>query len=171
MSTVAIFVDAANMFYAQKQQGWYIDWDAVLQHFIAGKQKCGAFYFTATPPASDATAVEKYRRFRTALIYMGYEVIDKEVHVIQDTKANIIKVKGNLDIELVFRMLTSASGWDDGILLGMDLDYIPIINHLRNMGKTITCVGRKQMTSIELINSASQYIELENIRKLIEKKK
>ena len=71
MSSVALFVDGANMFYAQKQQGWHIDWQAVLQHFLANKQKCGAFYFTATPTASNPQAVEKYRRFRSALIYMG----------------------------------------------------------------------------------------------------
>ena len=100
---------------------------------------------------------------------MGYEVIDKEVHVIQD-RSGVIKLKGNLDIELVFRMLTSASGWDEGILMGMDLDYIPIITHLRNLGKTVICVGRRQMTSLDLINASTQYIEMEDIRKLIEKK-
>jgi uncharacterized LabA/DUF88 family protein len=169
MSRVALFVDGANMFYAQKQQGWNIDWSAVLQHFTANKQKCGAYYFTATPPASDPEKIAKYRKFRAALIYMGYEVIDKEVHVIQD-RSGIVKLKGNLDIELVFRMLTSAPGWDEGILMGMDLDYIPIINHLRNLSKTVTCVARKQMTSLDLINSATQFIEIDSLRKLIEKK-
>jgi uncharacterized LabA/DUF88 family protein len=68
-------------------------------------------------------------------------------------------------------MLTSADGWDEGVLIGIDLDYIPIINHLRNVGKTITCVGRRQMTSLNLINAATQFIELESLRKLIERKK
>jgi len=171
MSSIALFVDGANMFYAQKQQGWYIDWAAVLQHFMANKQKCRAFYFTATPADSNIEAVQKYRKFRAALIYMGYEVIDKEVHVIQDQTSGITKLKGNLDIEIVFRMLTSADGWDEGVLIGIDLDYIPIINHLRNLGKTVTCIGRRQMTSLELINSATQFIELESLRKLIERKK
>lgn len=169
MSTVALFVDGANLFYAQRQQGWKIDWAAVLQHFSAGKQLCGAFYFTATPSATNTQAIQKYRKFRAALIYMGYEVIDKEVHVIQD-QSGVIKLKGNLDIELVFRMLTSSDGWDEGVLIGMDLDYIPIITHLRNLSKTITCVGRRQMTSLELINASTTYIELDELRKLIEKK-
>jgi len=171
MSTVALFVDGSNMFYAQKQQGWNIDWESVLKHFTAGKETCGAYYFTARPAAGNAKAVEGYRKFRTALIYLGYNVIDKEIHIIQDPSTGaIVKVKGNLDIELVFRMLTSAHGWDDGILMGVDLDYIPIINHLRNLGKTITCVGRRQMTSIELINAA-KFLDLDGLRKLIEKKK
>ena len=58
MSSVALFVDGANMFYAQRQQGWHIDWQAVLQHFWADKQNCGSFYFTATPTASNPQAVE-----------------------------------------------------------------------------------------------------------------
>ena len=171
MSKVAIFVDGANLYYAQKEQGWNIDWQSVLQHFTSGKQKCGAFYFTATPAASDTIAVTKYRKFRTALIYMGWEVIDKEVHIIKDRATGETIKKGNLDIELVFRMLTSATGWDDGVLVGMDLDYIPIITHLRNLGKNIAVVGRREMTSLELINAATQYIELNEIRRLIERKK
>ena len=84
MPAVAIFVDGANLFYAQRQQAWNIDWEAVYKHFTAGKQVCGAYYFTASPSASNAEAVKRYRGFRTALINIGYEVIDKEVHVIQN---------------------------------------------------------------------------------------
>src|SRR4030042_628094 len=130
MSSVALFVDGANMFYAQRQQGWYIDWGAVLQHFTANKQKSRAFYFTATPSDSNKEAIQKYRKFRAALIYLGYEVIDKEVHVIQDPESGLTKLTGNLDIEIVFRMLSSANSWEEGVLMGIDLDYIPIINHM-----------------------------------------
>jgi uncharacterized LabA/DUF88 family protein len=169
-SSVAIFVDGGNLFYAQKQQGWHIDWAAVYTHFSAGKQVYGAFYFTATPAAGNQLAVEKYRKFRTALIYMGYNVIDKEVHVIKDPATGQVKLKGNLDIELVFRMLSSQHGWDEAVLIGLDIDYVPIINHLRNLGKTVVCVGRRQMTSLEVINAASKFIDLEELKRLFEKK-
>ena len=29
MNTVALFIDGANMFYAQREQGWYIDYRSV----------------------------------------------------------------------------------------------------------------------------------------------
>lgn len=171
MARVALFVDGANMFYAQREQRWHIDWRSVYQHFTAGKEIYGAFYFTATPPAGERQAVEKYRRFRTALIRMGYNVIDKEVHIVRDSVTNeVIRVKGNLDIELVFRMLTTVSGWDEGLLFGLDIDYVPIIEHLSNLGKTVVCVGRKQMTSLEVINVANKFIDLEDLRNLIQRR-
>ena len=170
MARIALFVDGASMFYAQRAQGWHIDFRSVYEHFTAGKQVTGAYYFTATPPARNLDAVQRYRRFRTALIYIGWNVIDKEVHVITDRETGQTKTKGNLDIELTFRMLSSADAWDEAILFGVDVDYIPIIKHLQNLGKTITCVGRREMTSIELINAA-RFIDLESLRGLIEKRK
>lgn len=169
MSRVAIFVDGANMFYAQREQGWHIDYRSAYQHFAADKEVTGAFYFTAAPPPGDRAQVDKYRRFRTALTYMGYSVIDKEVHIITDKTTGQTKMKGNLDVEMAFKMLTTASQFDDAVLLGVDVDFLPIIKHLQNLGKTVTCVGRRQMTSTEIINTA-KFIHLEDLRGLIERR-
>jgi uncharacterized LabA/DUF88 family protein len=168
---IALFVDGASMFYAQRAQGWHMDYRSIYEHFTAGKQVAGAYYFTASPPSGNVEAVKRYRGFKTALIYIGWSVIDKEVHVITDRETGQIKLKGNLDIELTFRMLSSADTWDEAILFGVDIDYIPIIRHLQNLGKTITCVGRRQMTSLELINAANRFIDLEELRGLIEKRR
>ncbi len=81
------------------------------------------------------------------------------------------KVKGNLDIELVFRMLTTISSFDDVVLMGGDSDYVPVINHLRASGKTVTVLGRRESVSTDLINSANKFLDLNSIRARIEKKK
>jgi len=170
MSSIALFIDGANMFYAQREQGWHIDWRSVRDHFSAGKQLAGAWYFTATPSAGNRDAVEKYRGFRTALINIGYSVTDKEIHVISDPTTGHTRVKGNLDVELVFRMLTTSSTWDECVLFGVDIDFIPVIKHLQNLGKTVISVGRRQMTSLELINTVNKFVELESVKNLIEKR-
>ena len=171
MSNIALFIDGANMFYAQREQGWHIDYRSVIEHFSSGKQLSGAWYFTATPSAGNRGAIEKYRGFRTALIHLGFTVIDKEVHIITDRNTGQTRIKGNLDVELVFRMLTTSNSWDECVLFGVDIDFIPVIKHLQNLGKTVLSVGRRQMTSLELINTANEYIELEKLRNLIEKRR
>ena len=171
MSNIALFIDGANMFYAQREQGWHIDYRSVIEHFSSGKQLSGAWYFTATPSAGNRDAVDKYRRFRTALIHLGYTVIDKEIHVICDRNTGHTRVKGNLDVELVFRMLTTVNSWDECVVFGVDIDFIPVIKHLQNLGKTVLSVGRRQMTSLELINTVNEFIELEKLRNLIEKRR
>lgn len=170
MDRVAIFIDGANMFYAQRDNRWKMDYRLVHQYFMDNRQKAGAYYFTASPPAADPHKVASYRRFRGALIHIGYTVVDKEVRIITDERTGQTKLKGNLDIDMVFRMLTSVDRYDEAVLLGGDSDYIPIIDHLRNLGKTVTVVGRRQSTATDVINAASKFIDLVEIRDRIEKK-
>lgn len=169
MKIVALFVDGASMFYAQRENKWHIDYQKVYQYFTNNKDVYGAFYFTASPPAGDQEKVRKYRGFKGALIHMGYTVIDKEVKIIKDPNTDQVKLKGNLDIELVFRMLSGADGYNEAILLGGDTDYVPVIEHLRNMGKDVICVGREQMTGLDLINIVNRFIDLNEIRNRIER--
>lgn len=169
MQRVALFVDGANMFYAQRDNGWFIDFRSVYQYFTDNREKAAAYYFTATPHAADPERVKNYRRFRTALQSIGFNVVDKEVKVISNPTAGVVKVKGNLDIELVFRMLTEHSAYDEAVLMGGDSDYVPIISHLRALGKTITVVGRRDSVSNDLINVANKFIDLNSLRGRIEK--
>jgi uncharacterized LabA/DUF88 family protein len=165
---LALFVDGANMFYAQRENGWWIDWEKVYRRFCGDRNLYGAFYFTATPPAGEPERVQKYRGFKKRLQHIGFRVVDKEVKVIQDSSGQV-KLKGNLDIELVFRMLSGISSYDELILMGGDSDYVPIIDHLVNLGKFVVCVGRRASTAIELINAASKFIDLTDIRQDIER--
>ncbi len=169
MARVALFVDGANMFYAQRDNGWHIDFRLVHEYFFQNREKAAAYYFTASPSAGDQARVDKYRRFRSALIHLGYSVVDKEVRVITDASSEQVKIKGNLDIELVFRMLVEEKAYDEVVLMGGDSDYIEILKHLRNLGKVVVVVGRKQSTAMDLINVVTKFIDLASIRNRIEK--
>jgi len=171
MQRIALFVDGANMFYAQRDNRWHIDWRLVFNFFTDNKEKAAAYYFTATPAVGDFERIKKYRGFKTALQSMGYSVVDKEIRLIKNPASNqVVKIKGNLDIELVFRLLTEANTYDEVILMGCDSDYIPVVSHLRAIGKVVTVVGRKGSTSNDLINVANKFLDLEEIRTRIEKK-
>lgn len=165
---VAIFVDGANMFYAQRSLGWHIDFKKVRSYFMQGVEEAGAYYFTATPPAHEPDKVKSYRSFKNALINIGYEVIDKEVKIIQDKITGNTRMKGNLDIDIVFRMLVSLNTYDRCVLMGGDSDFLPILAHLKNCGKEIVCVGCKNAVSTEIRNIA-RFTDLNDIREMVEK--
>jgi uncharacterized LabA/DUF88 family protein len=169
MDRVAIFVDGGAMFYAQRDNGWHIDYRNVKNYFSDNRELAGAYYFTATPPVSNADALERYRKFKHALTMMGYNVKDKEVRIIHDESSGQTRLKGNLDIELVFRLLSSLNSYDIAVLLGGDSDYVPIIEHIINIGKRVFVVGRRQSTAADVINTASQFIDLNEIRERIAK--
>lgn len=168
---VALFVDGANMFYAQRDQKWHIDYRLVYQLVMDNREKAGAYYFVASPSPSNNEKLISYRKFRTALINMGYQVVDKEVRVMTDPITKVQTLKGNLDIDMVFAILTSMNLYDEAVLMGGDSDFIPIIRHLRNSGKSVTVYGRRASTATDVINAASKFIDLEDIRKRIEKGK
>jgi len=169
MDRVAIFVDGAAMFYAQRENKWHIDYRNVYNYFTDNREKAGAWYFTATPSSGDVEKLKNYREFRKALTRIGYSVKDKEVRKLYDKNTGAVRYKGNLDIELVFRMLTSIQTYDVAILLGGDSDYVPVIEHLINNGKKVVIAGRRQTTATELINAASEFIDLNDIRSRISK--
>lgn len=171
MSKVALFIDGASMFYAQKQSGWHIDFRSLYKFFTRGKEIYGAFYFASAPPKTDSKALQRYRRFRQALIAIGYHVIDKEVKTLIDPKTGQTRVSGSLDVELTLRMLAGSDSYDEAVLLGGDLDYLPVVHHLRTRGKTITIVNRKEMTSTELINATDKFVDLNGLKDYIEKGK
>lgn len=169
MARLALFVDGSGMFYAQRDNGWHLDYKRVLEYFADNRELCGAFYFTATPASGDPERIEKYRRFRRALIGIGYSVVDKEVRAIRDRETGQVRLKGNLDIELVFRILTTTDRWEEIILMGGDSDFVPVLEHLRNLGKAVTIVGRRESTALEVINVANRFIDLNDIRPRVEK--
>jgi uncharacterized LabA/DUF88 family protein len=169
MDRVAIFIDAGNMFYAQKENNWWIDWRRALQYFTDNRYLYGAYYFTAMPPPERNEKLQKYRKFRKFLIASGYKVVDKEVRTRTDPSTGQLKEKGNLDIELVFHMMVAPEKWDEAVVFGCDVDYAPILEHLRNIGKKIKVVGIRKMTSLDLINAVSEYVDLNEIRSRVEK--
>jgi len=171
MERIALFVDGAAMFYAQRDNDWHLDYNNVFHYFADNRELAGAWYFTASPSPANTERLERYRKFKYALTQIGYSVKDKEVRVLYDKDTGQVKLKGNLDIELVFRMLTSAGSYDTAVLLGGDSDYIPVIEHLINNGKKVIVVGRKQSTATDLINVASQFIDLNKLRDRIVKRK
>jgi len=171
MQRVALFVDGANMFYAQREQKWHIDYKLVYQYVFNNREKAGAYYFMASPSPSDQERLITYRKFRTALINIGYQVVDKEVRVLTDPVTKVQRLKGNLDIDMVFAMLTSINLYDEAVLMGGDSDFIPIIKHLRNSGKSVAVIGRRSSTATDVINAASKYVDLEDLRKQVEKRR
>lgn len=102
---------------------------------------------------------------------MGYQVVDKEIRVLTDPVTKVQRQKGNLDIDMVFAMLTSMNLYDEAVMMGGDSDFIPIIKHLRNSGKSVTVIGRRSMTATDVINAASKYTDLEQLRTQVEKRR
>ncbi len=166
---LGLFVDGSNMIYAQRHNGWRIDWMKVYDYLRSQGEITEAHYFSAAPHYQEPIRVKKYRAFCYNLIMIGYTVHDKEVKLFRDQRTGKVSRKGNLDIELALTMQAAADNFDRGFLFAGDGDYRMLVDCLRQRGKQVTCVCRRQMTSLDLINAANAFVELDSLRAVVEK--
>ncbi len=162
---VSIFVDGNNMFYAQQKNGWFFDPKRVLQHF-AGKEEtdlANAFWYTGIKDPQDQ------RGFRDALISLGYTVRTKILKEYYDDHSGRYSQKANLDIEIVIDMFNTVEQYDRVILFSGDGDFERAIELLRSKNTHITVVSTEGMIARELRNATDRYIDLNEIRSMIEK--
>lgn len=96
-------------------------------------------------------------------------MVDKEIKVIKDKETGEEKRKADLDVEITMSVITSMSGFDELIFFSGDSDFGPLLTHLRNSGKKIICVARRQSTALEVRNVAHHFVDLNEIRSEIEK--
>ena len=134
---VGIFIDGGNTFFAQKHNGWSIDFEKLYKYCEKSGKINVACYYTASPHYKHTKKIDKYRKYRNALIDIGYTVIDKEV---EKKGPQGKKNKGNLDIEMALGIITSTNLYDICYLVTGDGDFIPIVEYLRNINKKVVCI-------------------------------
>src|SRR6266516_4670814 len=155
---VAIFVDGANMFYAQRLAHFYIDYKRAKDFFATGRELFKAFFYVGvtSPPAV------KDKKFLDFLIYQGgYTVREKPVKTIIDDTTGEVKQKCNLDIEMAVEMFKEIEHYDIAILMSGDGDFESVVELLRSRGRTTEVVSSRQMLARELANVAHRIHFLE----------
>ncbi len=165
MNRLSIFVDGNNMFYAQQKNGWFFDPKRVLEHFVHEPDTVlvNAFWYTGLKDLQDQ------RGFRDALISLGYTVRTKILKEYYDDSSGRYSQKANLDIEIVVDMFNTVDQYDRVVLFSGDGDFERAIELLRGKNTHITVVSTEGMIARELRNATDHYIDLNDIRKEIEK--
>lgn len=166
MQRVSIFVDGANMYYAQKKLGWYIDFRKVLNFFgqAAGCTISEAYYYTG----ADTQTKNRDSAFHEYLMYSGYTVRTKAIkQMVDDTTGELVE-KANLDIELVIDMFNTVTLYETCILMSGDSDFERALELVRTKGKRIAVVAHPEMTARELRNVAGRnYFDLRDLERAI----
>jgi len=165
MSRLALFVDGANMFYAQRKLGWHIDYRKLYDHLTRDFEVYNAYYYTSVPTPVDASL----EGFLRALTAMGYTVRRKPLKEIVDQDTGETFRKANLDIELVIDMFNTVDLYDVAILCTGDGDFERAVELLRSRGKRVLAAGSREMAAYDLINAVDRYIFLEDLREQIGK--
>lgn len=165
MDRLAIFVDGANMFYAQRKIGWHIDYRKVFDYLVRDRELYNAFYYTAVTTPPDPAA----ESFLRALTAIGYSVRRKPIKEIVDQETGQVLRKANLDIEIVIDMFNTVDLYDVAVLISGDGDFERAVELIRSRGKRVVGVGLSSMAAYDLVNAVDRYLFLEDMRPFWEK--
>lgn len=156
----ALFIDAENLFFTQKN-GWPIDFERMYTFFAQHYSIYNAFYYTVVDPSNEEGYEEK-NQYLDQLAFAGYTVRRKQVKLIR-TGEKFVR-KGNVDIEMVVDMFNTRDLYDVVILFSGDSDFERALELLRTYGKEVLVVSAKGSVAKELINAADKYVDLEKLK-------
>lgn len=156
---VAIFIDAANLFYAALHLGISIDYSKLLAHLTAGDRLLRCFFYTGVDPAS-----EKQQGFLLWMRRNGYRVVTKELVQLPNGSK-----KANLDVEIAVDMLSLVGYYDTAVLVSGDGDLAYAVDAASYKGIQVEVIGLRSMTSESLIRVADRYTDLEQIQTQIQR--
>ena len=150
----AVFIDAANLFYAQKTLGIEIDYQK-LYHFLHQYKRIVTIRIYL---AYDHQS-EKEQQFIDSLKKIGYVVICKKLKIIRKNDKTVVK-KGNLDIELALDAFELRHQYRTIVLFSGDSDFETLLKRLQRRSKKVIVFSVRKHISRELIHTSHKYVDM-----------
>lgn len=167
---VYVFIDASNLWQAQKAKGKMFDYEK-LRGYIKSKFKASeisVFYYTAYPAEGtrDHSLDGKHKFFTYLKKGLGFVVRKKELKRIVNHGeiGDSISEKGNMDVEMTIDVMHSIKNYDTAILFSGDSDFLALVNYVKNAGKEVYVFSSRNNTSQELRTGGSGYYDVLTIK-------
>ncbi len=163
---VYIFIDASNLWQAQKAKGRFFDYEK-LKNFLKTKFQAASleiFYYSAYP--ADGTRNYdldgKHKFFTFLKKQLKFIVRKKELKriIIATEAGEAIEEKGNMDVEMTIDALHHLHKYDTAVLFTGDSDFLALVTYLRRGGKKVYIFSSKNNISQELRTGSDGYIDV-----------
>lgn len=166
VKTVYIFIDASNLWQAQKARGKMFDYEK-LKKVLKIKYKASTleiFYYTAYPASGtrDYSLDGKHKFYTYLKKALGFNVVKKELKRIsvRDEDGDTIQEKGNMDVEMTIDAVHNVGKYDTALFFTGDSDFMPLVTYIRNKSKKVYIFSSKNNVSQELRTGADGYIDV-----------
>ena len=158
----AIFVDDANLFYAQKKAGWKIDLRKLKKTLEQEVEILFINYYIALPAKWDHAYNETENYLEK--IKKTANIKTKPLKYIR-SKGSLIK-KGDVDLELSLDVVRELEKLDIIIIVSGDSDYVELRKYVLEKDKKIVFFGFRENMAWEI--KKGKYCLLNNIRRFVE---
>jgi uncharacterized LabA/DUF88 family protein len=163
---VSVFIDASNLWQAQKVKGKMLDYQK-LKIFLKDKFDASAiqiFYYTAYPAEGtrDYALDGKHKFFTYLKKGLEFVVRKKELKriVTHGERGDSVQEKGNMDVEMTIDALHYMKKYDIAVLFTGDSDFLALITYLKNGGKKVFIFSSKNNVSQELRTGGDGYADV-----------
>ncbi|MFC2140232.1 NYN domain-containing protein [Candidatus Auribacterota bacterium] len=148
---IGVFVDVQNLFYSAKYiHHSKINFKKLLEIVVGGRGLVRALAYIVQKADIDQG------NFIDALLRLGYEIKSKELKERADGTA-----KGDWDMGIAIDTISISSKLDTVVLVTGDGDFVPLVEMLKANGCRVEVISFEKSTAKELIESASEYIPIE----------
>lgn len=169
-SVVYAFIDASNIWQAQKAKGKMFDYEK-LKAFLRVKfnaSEIKVFYYTAYPAEGtrDYSIDGKHKFFTYLKKGLGFTVRKKELKRIathSDDLGDSIQEKGNTDVEMAIDVIHYIKKYDMALLFTGDSDFLALTTYVKNRGKKVYIFSSKNNVSQELRTGGDGYFDVLNL--------
>lgn len=167
-NTAYVFIDASNLWEAQKAKGKLLDYEKILK-FLKENFKVGGikiFYYSAYPAEGTRSySLDGRHRFFTFLNKgLGFEVRKKplkRIKVVNEDGESVVE-KGDMDVWLTIDALHHLNKYNVAIFFTGDSDFLPLISYLKNNGKKVFIFSSENNISEELRTGGDGYADILN---------
>lgn len=154
------FVDASNIIYGARAEGWFIDQKKLITYLKNKFSVSKAFFYFGKDPKN-----KKQEKFLNNLKRFGFILRVKEV------KRYKQKTKANCDVDLTIDVLLQINKYKRAIILSGDGDFLPLYQYLDKNKKKIIIISSPQRTAREVKEFAGEnFINFGNLRYFLERK-
>ena len=158
--TTYAFIDASNIIYGAKAEGWFIAQKKLLFYLRKKFSVLKAFFYYGKDSKND-----KQEKFLNKLKEFGFILRVKEI------KRYNNKIKANCDVDLTMDMLLKTKEYQRAIVLSGDGDFVPLFTYLIKQGKEIIIISSPKRTAREIKSlMGGNYIDFGSLRYFIERK-
>lgn len=155
------FIDASNIIYGARAEGWFIDQKKLLHYLKTRFNVSKAFFYYGRDSKSP-----KKEKFLQKLRDFGYILRVKEI------KRYGSKSKANCDVDLTMDVLLKIHEYQCAIVLTGDGDFAPLLRYLLSKKKKVVVISSPKRTAREIRAIAgNEHINFGSLRFLIEYKK
>jgi uncharacterized LabA/DUF88 family protein len=163
---VYVFIDASNLWQAQKAKGKFFDYEK-LKQCLKERFKTNSievFYYTAYPKEGtrEYSLDSKHKFFTFLKRGLKFTVRKKElkrISVITEA-GEATKEKGNMDVEMTIDAMHFINEYDTAIFFTGDAVFLALVSYIRRRGKRVYIFSSRNNVSLELRTGSDGYFDV-----------